>query len=79
MLTNAVKAFEGGIKFQFDPYDEDCEQEYEIPLRGAPDIPDLDLHDGYLTIRKYKLVENVDTDCSGTSSCSKCLYLLSLK
>ena len=57
MLTNAVKAFEGGIKFQFDPYAETCEPEYEIPLRGAPDIPKIDLYDGYLTIRKYKLMK----------------------
>lgn len=53
MLSNAVKAFEGAIKFQFDPFDDDCDTEYEIPLRGAPNIPSIGLEEGYLKISKY--------------------------
>jgi hypothetical protein len=52
MLANAVKSFEGATKFQFDPFSEDCDAEFEVPLRGAPDIPNIGLEDGYLKITR---------------------------
>jgi len=52
MLANAVKSFEGAIKFQFDPFSEACNAEFEVPLRGAPDIPNIGLEDGYLKVTK---------------------------
>jgi hypothetical protein len=52
MLANAVKSFEGAMKFQFDPFSEDCDAEFEVPLRGAPDIPKIGLEDGYLKISR---------------------------
>ena len=52
-LAEAVKNFEGNIKIYFDPFDEDCEDEYEIPLPGAPDIPSIGLVEGFITLSKY--------------------------
>lgn len=52
-LEAAVKYFEGDLKFYFDPYSENCEDFYEVPLRGAPDIPSIGLEEGYLKISKY--------------------------
>ena len=53
MMQNAVKAFEGNIKFQFDPYSDGCEAEFEFPLRGAPDIPSIGLEEGYIKVSRY--------------------------
>ena len=55
MLSNAVRSFEGAIKFQFDPYSDDGNLEYEIPLRGAPDMPNIGLEDGYLKVSRYPI------------------------
>lgn len=42
------------IKRKFNPFDNGCESEYEIgPLRGAPEMPDIGLMEGYLKISKY--------------------------
>ena len=41
------------IKRKFNPFDKGCESEYEIgPLRGAPEMPDIGLMEGYLKISK---------------------------
>jgi hypothetical protein len=52
-LSEAVKSFEANIKFSFDPFEPDCEEDFEISLPGAPDRVFLDLKDGYLTVTKY--------------------------
>ena len=41
------------IKKDFDPFEEECEQEYEIPIRGAPEIPEIGLEEGHLKLSKY--------------------------
>ena len=51
-LAQAVKTFESAIKIKFDPYGDDCDDEYEIPVRGVKDIPEIGLEDGYLKISK---------------------------
>jgi hypothetical protein len=53
MLENAVKSFEGAMKFQFDPFSEDCDAEFEVPLRRAPNMPNIGLEDGYLKVTRY--------------------------
>lgn len=53
-LMEAVKHFEGQLKLNFDPYDQTyCDNEFEIPLPGAPDIPSVNLETGYLKLTKY--------------------------
>jgi hypothetical protein len=47
------RQFDSFIKRQFDPFDEDCEEEYEVNLAGAPDIPEVGLEAGYLKIKKH--------------------------
>ena len=42
-VAEAVKTFEQDIKFTFNPYSDDEEDSFEIPLPGAPDIPQLKL------------------------------------
>jgi hypothetical protein len=49
----AAKYFENGIKRYFNPYDKECEMDYEIPLVGAADAPDVGLEAGYLRLKKY--------------------------
>ena len=56
MMKSALKSFEGSIKFEFDPFSPDSEAYYEIPLRGAPDIKDIGLVQGYLKISRYVYV-----------------------
>jgi len=51
-LSAAVKHFEGELKFKFNLYDEDVDNSFEFPLPGAPDIPDIGLEGGTLTIKK---------------------------
>jgi hypothetical protein len=52
-MIDAVKNFEGNLKLNFDRYDPDCGTEFEIPLPGAPDVPDVGLEEGYLKLTKY--------------------------
>jgi hypothetical protein len=52
-LTQSARAFENLIKCTFDPDDENAEDEYELPLPGAPDSPDIGLEDGYLRLSKF--------------------------
>jgi hypothetical protein len=40
------------LKLNFDFFSEDCEKEFDIPLPGAPDIPDIGLNDGEITLSK---------------------------
>jgi hypothetical protein len=52
-LAEANRHFDTVIKRQYNPYDENCEAEFEIPLNGAPDLPDVGLEEGYLALSKY--------------------------
>lgn len=52
-MMEAVRNFDGNLKLNFDPYDESCDKEFEIPLPGAPDIPSVGLEEGYLKLSKY--------------------------
>lgn len=47
-LDEAVNYFENAIKRQYNPYAQDCEDEYEIPMTGVVDIPAIGLEAGYL-------------------------------
>ena len=47
-LDEAVNYFENAIKRQHNPYSQDCENEYEIPMAGVVDIPAIGLEAGYL-------------------------------
>ena len=52
-MAEAVNSFERNIKFTFNPYsNEDEEESYEISLPGTPDIPEAKLQDGYLSISR---------------------------
>ena len=47
-----MNQFDSSIKTQFNPYDRDCEDEYEIRLYGSPDIPEAGLEADYMTLTK---------------------------
>jgi hypothetical protein len=51
-VSSVTEYFETEIKRDFNPYSPDCEEEYELYLRGSPDIPQVGLKDGYLKISK---------------------------
>jgi hypothetical protein len=51
-LSSVTEYFEHAIKPSFNPYSLDCEDEYEIPLQGSPEIPEAGLQEGYLNISK---------------------------
>lgn len=52
--TDARTFFDNAIKRQFNPYDRDNEETYEIPLNNSPDIPEIGLTDGYLSLGKFR-------------------------
>jgi len=52
-LSEAMRSFETTIKSQFDPLVTECEDEFEIPIPGAPELPDIGLSYGYLKLSKY--------------------------
>jgi hypothetical protein len=49
--VDCLKNFEN-IKREFNPYDQDCENEYEIPIKGAPEMPEIGLEEGHLKLSK---------------------------
>jgi len=52
-MAAAVNSFERNIKFTFNPYSKEAEEEsFEISLPGAPDIPEAKLKDGDLSLSK---------------------------
>jgi hypothetical protein len=51
-LSGTQRHFDTLIKCQYNPY-EYCEEEYEIPLPGAPDQPEIALEGGYLKLTKF--------------------------
>lgn len=48
-----MRQFDTVIKCQYNPYDRDCDMEYEIPMAGAPNIRKVNLKEGYLTLSKF--------------------------
>lgn len=56
-LERAMRHFESSIKRQFNPYDEDYgrdgENGFEVPLKGAPDLPECGLEFGYLKLTRF--------------------------
>jgi hypothetical protein len=50
-LAEVIKTFDS-LKRSFNPFAEDCEDEYEFTFTGAPDIPEIGLEAGYLQLRK---------------------------
>lgn len=52
-LEEAKRYFESAIKTTFNGLDPDCEDDFEVPLHGAPDIPECGLSAGYLKLNKY--------------------------
>ena len=52
-LDEAVNYFENAIKRQYNPYAQDCEEEYEIPMAGVVDIPQIGLEAGYLRFSRF--------------------------
>jgi hypothetical protein len=57
-LDISRRHFEYAIKRQFDPLD--SEQEFQIPLRGAPDMPENGLTYGYLKLTRSSPHELAD-------------------
>lgn len=51
-LADILRHFENHIKYIFDPFDESNETEYEIPIYGAPELPEIGLEESYLRITK---------------------------
>jgi len=47
-IDEAVNYFETAIKRQYNPYAQDCDEEYEVPMTGVADIPAIGLEAGYL-------------------------------
>jgi hypothetical protein len=56
--VECLRYFES-IKREFNPYDPDCENDFEIPIRGAPEMPEIGLEEGHLKLSKSFLVEDV--------------------
>lgn len=58
-LKDAMKYFENSIKREFNPYDDsrghERDDEFDIPLGNAKDIPSLGLEDGYLKMSRSKI------------------------
>jgi len=50
-----INKFFDTLKRDFDPYDPECEAEYNIPLKDAPERPDVGVSEGSLIITKYSL------------------------
>jgi len=59
-LDEAVNYFESAIKRQYNPYAQDCEDEYEIPMAGVADIPAIGLEAGYLLFTRQEIQEIFD-------------------
>jgi hypothetical protein len=62
MIAEAAHNFERTLKFTLNLYDNADENSdeatVEVPLPGAPDIPAINLQDGYLTIPRYCFLRN---------------------
>jgi hypothetical protein len=52
-LEAAINAFENLLKRQYNPYLQNCEDMYEIPIPGTVDIPAIGLEAGFLKFTKF--------------------------
>src|SRR5271169_81299 len=50
-ISRTLGSFEH-IKQEFNPYEAECEMEYEIAIPGAPDVPEIGLEEGYLMLSR---------------------------
>jgi hypothetical protein len=54
LLPIPMNTFENGLKKQFNPYEPDCDETYEIGFGShAPDVPEAGLEGGYMRLTKY--------------------------
>lgn len=51
-VADATRHFEHSIKRQFNPLDDCCDDTYEVPFLGAPDLSEIGLEAGYLILRR---------------------------
>jgi len=51
-LAEALRNFETQIKCQFNPLGI-CQGFFEVPIPGAPDLPDIGLEGGFITLSRY--------------------------
>jgi hypothetical protein len=47
-----VNKFFDTFKREFDPYDIECENEYEIPLKNTTERPEVGISEGFLALKK---------------------------
>jgi hypothetical protein len=52
-LREAMRYFDTGVKCSFNRCNEACETEFDVPLPGAADSPDINLEDGYLKLTLF--------------------------
>jgi hypothetical protein len=55
-LMGTMLHFENTIKRNFNPYNPSCDDEYEVPICGAPDQEDIGLLSGYLTLSRQTIL-----------------------
>ena len=51
-LWDIVRHFDTSIKRQYNPFDESCDDEFEISVGISQDIPEMGLLDGYLKLSR---------------------------
>jgi hypothetical protein len=54
-LKDMVRNFDMQIKRVFNPFDARCDSEFELPVTGVSDMPEINLEDGYLTLTRFGL------------------------
>lgn len=52
-LAEALRNFETQIKCQFNPEGSGCQSFFEVPIPGAPDLPEIELEGGFMTLSRY--------------------------
>jgi hypothetical protein len=53
-LGAAMRYFETSVKRTFNPYDPNCETEFEVPMGGVADNSSIGLQEGYLTLTGFE-------------------------
>jgi hypothetical protein len=51
-MTELVRYFDSSIKRQFNPFDPLCDIDFEVPISGIQDMPQIGLRDGYLMLTR---------------------------
>ena len=54
-LKEAMSYFENSVKRAFNPYDETCEPDFDVPLGNTSDILSIGLEDGYLRLSMFEV------------------------